>query len=288
MTPAEFVYRLPTSTTGNRPGSHRSRSRGAGMNFVAHARLLDQPDPRRLDLRASLADLRREWQVRVNQHRASIDICAIVDVSHNMHFGSAGTKLSVAAQFINALGFSAGAYGDAVSMLAFDSIYREDLTVPSRQGRGVGSIMAELVSTSVPSANCAGAANASALSHCVAEASARAKLVFICSDFHWSLDDLAKRLDPLAGAQVVPIVIWDCAEIKPPDSGRWLSLRQIGTWRAKHLWLNDSARQQWSDNVARRKDEIINAFAAIDAVPFFISDGFDAEALSRYFMEHSA
>ena len=140
-TPAEFVYRLPASTAGSRPGSHRSSSRGAGMNFVAHARLFDQPDPRRLDLRASLSNLHRDWQVRVNQHRAAIDIVAIVDVSHSMHFGIERKKISLAADFLHALGFSAGGYADAVGLFAFDAIAREDLTVPVRHGRGAGALM---------------------------------------------------------------------------------------------------------------------------------------------------
>ena len=64
------------------------------MNFVSHAKLTDQPDPRRLDLRASISNIQRDWLVRVNKQRAAITIAAIVDVSPSMYFG-AGQNLSL-------------------------------------------------------------------------------------------------------------------------------------------------------------------------------------------------
>lgn len=258
------------------------------MNFVAHARLFDQPDPRRLDLRASLSNLHRDWQVRVNQHRAAIDIMAIVDVSHSMHFGMRRTKIEVATDFLHALGFSAGGYSDAVGLLAFDSSVREDLTMPVRNGRGAGALMADLIASSQPSVTCVGAASASALAQCVAQASGRARLVFVCSDFHWSLGNLASLFDPLAGALVVPVVIWDSAEVAPPDAAQLLSLGQIGSAVKRHLWLSSGVKKQWLDNVATRKKAIADAFTPMDSQPFFVVGGFDAEALSRYFMEQHA
>ena len=46
---------------------------GAGLEFATHLRLFDRPDPRRLDLRASIANLRSEWLVRVNRQQAGDD-----------------------------------------------------------------------------------------------------------------------------------------------------------------------------------------------------------------------
>ena len=49
--------------------------------------LFHRPDPRRLDLRASLRTLNEGWLVRVNRQRAGIAVRAIVDVSASMTFG---------------------------------------------------------------------------------------------------------------------------------------------------------------------------------------------------------
>jgi hypothetical protein len=57
-TTEEFHYRLPQRVAGWRPGSHPGSSLGVGQEFVSHASLYDWPDPRRLDLRASVREVR--------------------------------------------------------------------------------------------------------------------------------------------------------------------------------------------------------------------------------------
>jgi hypothetical protein len=140
--PQEFHYRLPRRVGGQRPGSHAGSAIGAGQEFVAHMSLYDRPDPRRLDLRASLRTLTGDWLVRVNRQRAGIAVRALVDVSASMNFGGRRPKLEVVADFIEALGLSAFRVGDAVGMMAFDTVERTDLFVPARVSRGMGSIMA--------------------------------------------------------------------------------------------------------------------------------------------------
>ena len=54
--PQEFHYRLPYRVGGWRPGAHPGTRLGAGQEFVSYMSLYDRPDPRRLDLRASLRD----------------------------------------------------------------------------------------------------------------------------------------------------------------------------------------------------------------------------------------
>ena len=140
--PEEFHYRLSGRISGQRPGSHRGSSVGAGQEFVTHLSLYDRPDPRRLDLRASLRTLHDAWLVRVNRQRAGSSVRAIVDVSASMCFGSRRPKLHVAADFIEALGMSAFRVGDAVGMMAFDVAERPELFMPARVSRGMGAIMA--------------------------------------------------------------------------------------------------------------------------------------------------
>lgn len=282
----EFVYKLPGLSAGSRPGAHRSRSRGAGMEFAAHARLFDQPDPRRIDLRASLSTIPREWLVRANYQRSSVAIKAIVDVSASMHFGPTRTKLDVAADFLDALGFSAYRCGDSVSLMAFDHAFRNDLFMPARFGRGIGIAMAEVISDCAEGYTQAGSGDG--LAECVDRIAGTAGLVFLVSDFHWSLDSLAPILDKLVNALVVPLVVWDKAEIEPPEQGRLLSVRDAESGLTSRLWLRKKTRQQWRDNVVRRRDEIAAAFAANDIRPFHLDNGFEAEHLSRYFLENVA
>jgi len=284
-----FFYRLPGYSGNTRPGAHRSTSRGAGMNFISHARLIDQPDPRRLDLRASIGSLSREWLVRVNQQRVAIMITVIVDVSVGMHFRGVYKKLDVAADFIEALGHSAAAMGDSLGLFAFDYQRRVDLSVPARFGRAVGRNLAQSVRDTRTSEITRRSGEKSdirtnALAECINLSATNSSLVFILSDYHWALSGLAATLDPMANVQVVPIVLWDPVETRPPAGRRLLSAQLSGTKQSRHVWLTSRVRRQWLQNVEHRKQEITDVFASRDIEPFIITDGFDAEAMSQYFL----
>jgi len=285
--PDEFHYRFPDRVRGYRPGSHQALSTGAGQEFVSHARLYDRPDPRRLDLRASLRSIDGDWLVRVNRQRAGVSVHAVVDVSESMRFG-ARTKLQVAAEFLESLGVSAFRAGDAAGMMAFDRDERPDLFVPARVSRGAGSLMADKlrdvhrVRGRRPHAPHDGG---SGLERTITRLVGREGLVFIVSDFHWSLDFLPRVLDLLAPAVVVPMVVWDRAEIEPPGGSGFALLEDAESGAQRSLWLRPALRNRWREAVAKRRSDLERVFSAGSARPFYMTGAFDAEALSRYFIE---
>jgi len=285
MNSDEFVYRLQGSPGGSRPGMHGSRREGQGLAFARHGPLLDHPDPRRLDLRASLRSVPREWLVRINRQRSAVAIEAVVDVSASMHVGreSARGKLGVAERFVAALGTSAFRSGDRVGLMAFDETRRDSLRVTSRAARGIGVAMAEALGRC--RADEAGAGSLAGLSACAQAASGSAALVFIVSDFHWALDGIGDALDTFAARRIVPIVLWDQSELEPPGTSGWVTLSDAEHGRRRHLWLNANTRKRWLDKVAARRGELDRQFAACGVQPFHVTGAFDAEALSRYFME---
>jgi len=245
--------------------------------------LYDRPDPRRLDLRASLRDLRGDWLVRVHRQRAGACVHAIVDVSASMGFGSRTTKLQVAADFVEALGLSAFRVGDALGMLAFDSTERTDLFVPPLASRGMGAVMASMLRH----CECA-AGGFGGLEDAVQRAGGRRGLVFLVSDFHWPLARLDAALALLAHTCVVPIVVWDPAEIEPPMQDALAPLRDAESGLRRTLWVRPKLRARWRDAVARRRLELARSFAAHAIRPFYVSGAFDSEAMSQYFLEAAA
>ena len=281
--PQEFHYRLPGRVSGQRPGSHPGSSIGAGQEFVTHVSLYDRPDPRRLDLRASLRGLKEEWLVRVNRQRAGASVRAIVDVSASMMFGSQRPKLHVVADFIEALGMSAFRVGDAVGMMAFDEAERPDLFMPARVSRGMGSLMG----AALREVRDVGSADGSVdgLEDAASRLAGQQGLVFLVSDFHWPLERLDIALDLMAHAGVVPVVVWDPAETEPPTRNALASLRDAETGARRTLWLRPRLRQEWRRSVEQRRAEIDSYFAAHAIRPFYVEGGFDADALSRYFFE---
>lgn len=283
---AEFHYRLPTRAAGARPGSHPGSSFGSGQQFAMHGRLFDYPDPRRLDLRASVRAARSEWLVRVHLQRVAVPVMVIVDVSASMHFGTRQTKLQVAADFVEALGYSAFRVGDRLGMLAFDAGERDDLFMPVRNGRGTGNLLAAMLRECVSSA--AGSAGIEGLRRCATRLAGRQALVFVVSDFHWPLTHMPAVLDMLVHAWVVPMVVWDQAEILPPRTGPLLAVNDAESGEERMVWLRGGIRQRWLEGVARRRAELAGLFGTRGIRPFYVEGAFDPEAMSRYFLETTA
>jgi uncharacterized protein (DUF58 family) len=290
---AEFQYRLPVRVSGARPGGHRGSSVGIGQEFAAHTRLFDHPDPRRIDVRASIRTVQREWLVRVHRQRVAVPVHAVVDVSASMRFGAPLTKLDVAAAFVEALGHSAFRIGDPVGMLAFDDEAREDLFVPARHARGMGPLMAELLRDCAPQGSHASHASRApsrdnGLRDAATRLAGRACLVFLVSDFHWPLGALPALLDMLPHAWIVPVVLWDRAEVEPPAHNGWMSLVDIESGDMRSMWMRESVRERWRSAVTERRAQINGLFARHGIRPFFNQGAFDHEALSRYFLEMTA
>ncbi len=242
--------------------------------------LYDRPDPRRLDLRASLRSLRGDWLVRVNRQRASIAVNVVADVSASMAFGSRKPKLHVAADFVESLSRSAYRSGDSLGMFAFDARERLDLFVPALVSRGMGSVMAELLR------NCKGTAGGSAgLEQVVQHLAGRQGLIFIVSDFHWPLDRLSAALELLAHAYVVPVVLWDPVETQPPARDSLAFIRDSETGGGRTLWLRPKLRAQWIEAIERRRVELNGIFVSRGVRPFYVDGEFDTEAMSKYFFE---
>ncbi|MEY2655970.1 MAG: hypothetical protein RLZZ524_2998, partial [Pseudomonadota bacterium] len=270
----EFHYRLPGSVGGLRPGAHAGRGLGTGLAFAAHRRLFDHPDPRRLDLRASLRDPAGEWLVRIQRQRSALAVQAVVDVSASMRFGSARPKLHGVADFIEALGHSAFRSGDALGLLACDHAPRDDLQVRPRHSRGAGLLMAQalrrVAAEPVAAHAHAPEQGAQALAAQLARLAGREGLVFVVSDFHGPLDRLGPALARLAPACVVPIVVWDPAEVEPPDARALLATRDAETDERRTLWLRASLRQQWREAVTARRQTLQALFAAQGLAPFHL------------------
>jgi uncharacterized protein with von Willebrand factor type A (vWA) domain len=283
----EFHYRLPGRSPGARPGAHSGSGLGGASEFVAHRRLFERPDPRRLDLRASLAQraLAGDWLVRVNRQRAGITVQLLADVSASMHFGAdpAATKLRRVAAFAESLGHSAARLGDAVGLTPFDGRRREDLLVPPSRHRGLALQMAARLREATPAAGPQDGARG--LADALAHLPGRPSLVFLASDFHWPLERLPALLDQLSGSHVVPVLVWDAAETEPPAGNGLAMLSDAENGHRRTLWLRPSLRQRWREAVAQRRDTLRQLFTRRGLRPFEMGPHFEPAALSKHFLE---
>lgn len=274
----EFHYRLGAPAAGARPGAHRSRSGSAGFEFRAHAPLADAPDPRRLDLHASLRDPFGRWLVRLHSERQSITVAAVADLSASVAFEGTVRRLDVLADFVASLAHSAGRAGDAFGFVGCDDTLPAGWRLPPTRRRGAGEALAARLRGFAPAA-----AGAAALVQAHRHLPARRSLVFLLSDFHLPLPLVDATLASLAAHTVVPVLLADAAETAPPLAPGLAPTVEPESGRRGWLWWRPALRERWAAAAAGRRAELQALFRRHRVGPLVVEGAFDADAVTRHF-----
>ena len=245
--------------------------------------LYDRPDPRRLDLRASLRDVRGDWLVRVHRQRASVPVHAIVDVSASMASGRA--RPSCKSRRTSSRRSATAPFGSAMRSACWPSTPRSAPICSCRAvvSRGIGSVMASMLRQ----CRSRGRRHRGTRSTPRSASPGGEGLVFLVSDFHWPLERLGAVLDLLAHAYVVPMIVWDPAEIEPPARGmrsrRWATRSPARVARCGCVPKLRSAVARRGRAPARRSSTGCSRRAR--SVRSMSIGAFDGEAMSQYFLE---
>ncbi|MFO1207471.1 MAG: DUF58 domain-containing protein [Burkholderiales bacterium] len=274
----EFHYRIGWRTRGHRPGHHRGEQGGGGLDFRGHAPLLDLPDPRRLDVLASLRDPFENWKVRRYSQRTSVPVWLLADVSASMTFGGRARKLDVLADFALSLAYSAYRTGDPFGCIACDERVRDDALILPTHAKGAGLVAAEQLR-----AIAAPGRSAQGLVQATGHLSRHRSLVFLASDFHFPDALLDQVLGGLARHEVVPIVLWDPAEYEDLPGFGLALLEDPESGRRRTLWLRPRLRERIAEAYAKRRAQLTRRFLDNGIRPFFLTGAFQADALSEFF-----
>lgn len=274
----EFHYKVHWRARGQRQGFHAALARGSGMEFVGHTPLAGYGDPRRIDIRASLANPTGDWLVRQHRTRSALPVCVVLDLSASMGFSGVRRKLDVVRAFVASAGFSVRRTGDAFGLIAADDAIREQLWLPASHARSAAQTALARLETVTASGGSRGLLDAAAW------LPRTRTLVFLLSDFHFPLAMLNELLDGLAHHDVVPLVLWDAAEAQRLPGFGLIELADPETGRHRTVLMRASLRRRWLERFAKRRAELADCFAAQRRRPFFIDGDFDADALTRYFL----
>jgi hypothetical protein len=273
---AELHYRLSGAARGHFPGHHRSRHGGNGFEFRGHANLHDVPDARRIDVHASLRDPFGRWLVRLHSQRLSITVVVVADLSASM---AVQRKQGVLADLVESLAWSAWRTGDSFGFVGCDATVRHDLLLPPTRARGVGTAL----SASLRALPLDGR-SAQGLREAHWHLPQRRALVFLVSDFHLPLADLAAVLAGLAHHEVLPVVLWPQAEFDLGEPRGFADVAEPESGQRQWLWWRPALRQRWQTAALARRAELVKLFRAQRLSPLFIEGGFDADAVTRHFM----
>jgi hypothetical protein len=274
----EIHYRASQPAAGHFPGHHRSRRGDSGFEFRTHARLHDAPDPRRLDLHASLRDPFGQWLVRVHSQRMAVPVRMLVDLSASMAFAGTRRKLDVVADFTESLAHSAWRTGDAFGFAGADDGLVPALWLPPTRARGAALALVEQLRRLQPTGR-----SPLGLLAAAEQLGRQRSLVFLLSDFHFPLPQLDQLLQRLALHELVPVVLWDPLEF---TLGTRRGLAQVAdpeTGQQQLVWWRPALRARWQARHDARRAALLQAFRSQGLKPLFMEGGFDADAVTRHF-----
>ena len=276
-------YRVRWKTGGIRPGAFRGLQSGAGERFRSSVPLHARSDPRRLDLRTSLRDPLGGIWVRDFEQNSALKVLVLADVSASMGYVGRYDKIDQLRRIAVALARTAWRNGDAFGFYAANESPQAALTLPARQNRGAAEWLDRRLAAHTP-----GGASARGLLQSIAQMPHRRALVFLISDFHWPHGDLVNILRSLSHHAVVPVVLWDPAEVDAIHRHGFAALQDLESGARRFVWLRPGLAHALRARRGLREQTLRGACARAGHVPFFVRDRFDPLELTRYFLETPA
>jgi len=276
--PVEIGYRLDRRVGGIHPGMHAGTESGGGLEPLRHETLLEGRDPRRLDLLASLRDPLRRLLVREYRQRASIRVCVLADLSASLGVRGRGDRIATLNGLVSVLGYSAGRAGDAFAFIGCDAHVRDELVLPPTRVTGAWIDLAARLAAFTPRE-----AGSEGLLEALPMIGGRRSLVFLVSDFHFSLELLDAVLAGLARHQVVPVVLADSGEHDPAPGFGLVRVADAETGEEHTLLMRPALRRRLQAEAERRREVLSRCFAAHGVDPIELADRFDADRVNDYF-----
>lgn len=274
----EFHYRIAWRASGSYPGHHRSRHSQGGFEFRNHAPLLSAPDPRRVDIRASLRDPFSQLFVRVYNQKITVPIYALADLSASMGCKGTARKLDVLADFVASLGYSAYRTGDPFGFVGCDRGIRQDLIVPLTRAKSTGPTLARKLRHLIPVGT-----EAHGLRHAADSLVQRRSLVFLISDYYFSLDLLEQILATLSLHVIVPVVLVDSADAEGLPTFGIARLVDSETGSQRLMLMRPRLRERIIERFKTHMQRVTKVLMDRGMPPLFIKGAFSADVVTRHF-----
>ncbi len=276
----EFHYRVPWLLRTIRPGIHRSAQQGSGYELSAFRPFGQGVDPRRFDLRASVRDPLQRIMVRQYKQLGSVDLVVLADISASMDFQGVANKKSTLTAILSASAVSAYRSGDRFSFLAADEKVREDCTIIQSRQLPQAMAISDLLGRTPFSGK-----HARGLLDAVPFLPRKKSLILLVSDFHLPLEFIRQLLSALARHFVIPMVLRDSKEALHSKKTVLLELSDNESGQRRLLMLRPSLQRKIQELQHKRRKALNGLFAQYALRPLAVYDGFDAQVVTRYFLE---
>jgi len=279
-----FYYHIAWRSRGGRVGGHPTKITGGHADFNAHVPLMQNFNPKRIDLRASLKTVPKQLMVRTFHERYAIQAYAVVDMSTSMNFVGQQHKWQLSTEIVQAIAWSAICNGDTFGCVAADDSLRMDVYEPSTHRAAV----VDDIASKMRSVQFTQPVGIKALPRVNELLPARRSLVFLISDFYMDEALLTQSLQNLTAHDVVPIVIWDSAEINElPDWG-WMRVNDMEGNGTRSVFLRPALKKAIQHTYHARQQRLTQLFTSAGTrPPFFVLNQFHSEAMTQHMLEDS-
>ncbi|MDO9106557.1 MAG: MxaS protein [Methylovulum sp.] len=279
--PETFQYR--TRLPGNRvyPGAHAGRMVSSGQLFKRHEPLIAYPDPRRIDLRASVLDMFGQYRVRVYQQHSVIEVMLLADMSASMNSGDTN-KLQMFLDCLASIAESAFSYGDSFSFIACGAtVEPRYVLMQCKQHGTILSLINRLQTARF-------APQHPRWQDTLPYLPTSPSLLFLLSDFHYDLSILKPLLHRLRRHDVVPLVSWQRSEYQDLPEWGLVSFQDSENRSSRALFMRPALRRKIVQSFAQRRRQLQAFFRALGSEPLFLEDSYNAAQLQHYFLTRTA
>ena len=269
-----FHYRLAHSGYSVIPGAHPGQMVGSGQLFKRHEPLLASPDPRRIDLRASLLDPFQQYRVRVFQQHSQLSVYVIADLSASM-----AERLPDLGELVLSAAQSALQIGDRFGFIGCGRAIDHQWVLPA------GTAMQPVSELVKRLQGLRGQTCADSLAQVGSLLPHQRCLLLLVTDAHYSLKTLQAVLQTLSSHTVVPMIWWNSNEFKDlPDWGL-VRFKDAESRNSRTLLMRPALKQRIVQAFEQRRERLRQSFRSFGMEPLFLSGAYRARILNRYFQQ---
>ncbi len=266
-----FFYKISNNNRNYWPGAHRSLTAGSGNDFYSIEAFSKFPDARRIDIRATVRDARREIQVRRYYQRSRVPVTIIIDGSASMRYAGRIEQIN---RFI---------YSAVLSIEKFKDKYKcfycnEDITELPVHDIHTFNLAAYVDKTGQYGKS------AAALAQVHKRLPARGSLIFLVSDYHLEDSFIARVLASFQNHWLAPVVVWNRRERQYPRFGI-SKLQDAESGAGRTIFFTPAKKQLYENRWKNRKKKLNRLFSEAGVTGFFMEDEFEPGAMTEYFAE---
>lgn len=276
----EVEYWINWLSSGFASGKWDSIYRGRGFDLRGIAPFKDDPDPVRINWRAS--EIYDELLVNQFAEERDINLNLLTNLGPSMAFGSQTRKLDRLAVLTAILSFSAFRLKDRFRFVG----YTDELEYGFPQPRDKSypyQIAQAIMDFDWQGKKRGGLVKAAA------SLPSRRSLIVLISDFLGNSLGLKRALEILAPRhEILPLILWDEREVALPEKGFGLyPLADLETGELRYVFLTDKTRQKYRENCQERRNALNNLFSNFGIHPYFLINKMsedDADTLMKIFL----